>query len=656
MASNKRLSAVITIGGAISGTLKGALGTTKSKMLEIGGAIDTVKKRQQELNRVIKEQERLGKSGSALKIGYAQRELEATNKEIAALRVKHGLLRRNADAQHANAARRGELRGKIGSTMVAGATFALPIIGALAKSTEFNYQLQLIGNTAEMSRGEIVTLGATIIEAGKQTGHSSQDMQRALGFLIAAGMDLGIAQRTVTTVGKAATATGGEIEDLARAAFTLNNSLKIAPEDMQASLDTLAKAGKEGNVELKDMAKVLPVLGSGFQSLKMEGREAAATIGAALEIARKGAADADEAANNMKNYVAKIMSPETLKKAKKHFNIDLYKIIQDSQKSGGNPFEASMQAIIKATGGDQKKIGELFSDMQVQNFIRPMIQNWEKYKEIKDKSLKADGTIDRDFDSIMATSKQKIKGLTTEIGRLGIAVGDALEGSAGDKSSSMENMIGSVTKFVNENRTLVGITLKVVGGLIGIRLAALGVGYAFTMAKGGALLLSRAFLFLGSSMLLNPLGLAITAIALVAAGAYLVYKNWEPIKKFFITLWEDITAIFKKSLNWIVEKFEWVGNAAKTVFGAGGDQNSVGALAFAGEVGHYSPAPSLPALPPIPRIRGAAPAINDNSQTNINVTQLPGESTQDLANRIIRIQEERKGVRQRGTLYDSGAS
>ncbi|WP_240198384.1 phage tail tape measure protein [Salmonella enterica] len=119
----------------------------------------------------------------------------------------------------------------------------------------------------------------------------------------------------------------------------------------------------------------------------MGGNEAAATMGAALQIARKGASTSDEAANNMNNFMAKILSPETLKKAQKNFGVDMYKIVTSAQKKGQNPFEAAMKSVIKMTkNGDQKLLGELFGDMQVQNFVRPMIQNWEEYRRIKETS------------------------------------------------------------------------------------------------------------------------------------------------------------------------------------------------------------------------------------------------------------------------------
>ncbi len=41
----------------------------------------------------------------------------------------------------------------------------------------------------------------------------------------------------------------------------------------------------------------------------------------------------------------------------------------------------------------------------------------------------------------------------------------------------------------------------------------------------------------GRAMLMNPIGLAITAIAV---GAYLIYRNWEPIKAFFTGIWSQI--------------------------------------------------------------------------------------------------------------------
>lgn len=53
---------------------------------------------------------------------------------------------------------------------------------------------------------------------------------------------------------------------------------------------------------------------------------------------------------------------------------------------------------------------------------------------------------------------------------------------------------------------------------------------------------------------LGPVGVVIAIIAAVASAAYLVYKNWDAIKEFFVGLWDSIKNIFASAFGWIVEK------------------------------------------------------------------------------------------------------
>ncbi|MGU3349968.1 phage tail tape measure protein [Pseudomonas monsensis] len=61
----------------------------------------------------------------------------------------------------------------------------------------------------------------------------------------------------------------------------------------------------------------------------------------------------------------------------------------------------------------------------------------------------------------------------------------------------------------------------------------------------GLKLAGQAILWLGRALLMNPIGLLITGIAL---GAYLIYRYWEPIKGFFVGLWGEIKAGFSGGL------------------------------------------------------------------------------------------------------------
>lgn len=61
----------------------------------------------------------------------------------------------------------------------------------------------------------------------------------------------------------------------------------------------------------------------------------------------------------------------------------------------------------------------------------------------------------------------------------------------------------------------------------------------FNILKASLMMLGRVFLLVGRMMLANPILLAIT---LIATAAYLIYKNWGPIKEFFIGIWGSIKA------------------------------------------------------------------------------------------------------------------
>lgn len=376
------------------------------------------------------------------------------------------------------------LRGKLGWAAAATAGAAYALATPVQNAATFERENQLIGNTANMTPQEIAALRKTIIDEAKATNQDANDLQAAIGYLVAAGMDAKTAQASIHTIGRATTAAGADIQDMAQAAFTLQDAFKIDPKGLQAAIDILATAGKEGNVELKDMAKVLPVLGAQFQALKMKGPEAAATMAASLEIARKGAASADEAANNLQNFMAKILSPQTLANAQKKFDLDLYGVVQGAQKSGANPFEAALQAIMKTTGGDQKKLGELFQDMQVQNFLRPMMQNWPEYQRIKGVSLNnSAGTTDRDFVKMMGTASENMKAFSIAADNLSKALGTSLTPAITAAANALAPIIQALADWIDRNRELAAGAVITVAGLLALRTAIIAVQIASVSAQ-----------------------------------------------------------------------------------------------------------------------------------------------------------------------------
>ncbi|EEO8835892.1 phage tail tape measure protein, partial [Salmonella enterica] len=328
-----------------------------------------------------------------------------------------------------------------------------------------------------------------------------------------------------------------DILDVSKASFTLSDALKIDPSQMKTAMGILVQAGKEGNFEFKDMAKNLPVLGAQFQALKMGGNEAAATMGAALQIARKGASTSDEAANNMNNFMAKILSPETLKKAQKNFGVDMYKIVTSAQKKGQNPFEAAMKSVIKMTkNGDQKLLGELFGDMQVQNFIRPMIQNWEEYRRIKETSLGAGGAVvDRDFANITKDNAERLKQLRIQASNAALSFGQALQPALNAALGVLVPLLTKVSEFVANNPNLVSQIVLTAGALLTMRTAVIACRVAM--------------LALSVATKMTPFGWIQLAISALVAAGVLLYQNWDKIKACAVKVWPTIREYGVKALE-----------------------------------------------------------------------------------------------------------
>lgn len=64
------------------------------------------------------------------------------------------------------------------------------------------------------------------------------------------------------------------------------------------------------------------------------------------------------------------------------------------------------------------------------------------------------------------------------------------------------------------------------------------------LAKNALPMLATGVRMLGVALLTTPLGWFLMAVTAIAGAAYLIYKNWEPIKAFFLGLWEEIKAGF----------------------------------------------------------------------------------------------------------------
>lgn len=533
--ANNKFSIGLVIGGVVSATVGAAF-------KDVEGRIGKLKKRGEDakvLQGVIGETMRLrdewkkaSEAGEASARGLRNqldRNLDALRKqgvEVGRLEDHYRTLGRTAQtaARQAKGLQQIEA-GKAGlrSTVVQ----ATVGTAALAVPTKVSADYQAIVRDIAIKAGvankaEEVELNRGIITTAKDTGLGRNEVAGVLNQLVGAGMDLQEAARYSSVAAKFVVGQGADGTDTARMINALGQNAKITdPQEMQRALEAIAYQGQAGSFEASDMAKWFPELLAGMAKQGIYGMDAVTQLGSMLQVQIKSAGSADEAANNLKNWMEKIGSSETLK-AYKNAGIDYQKSLNTGLQNGMSTLESSFalaQQYIQKT--DPKKAaamaeaaakinqetdpekakrmmkaleesmrtGDLFVDMQVKSALMAYMQNKALYEDLKTKSADAAGILDQNLAERRETSSQKWKETANAIDDAFRAIGDGLRpltDGAADVLRTTANGIGWIAEKVPS--LALGATALAAGGFaITKAVAAIRVARGlYNVARGAA--------------------------------------------------------------------------------------------------------------------------------------------------------------------------
>jgi TP901 family phage tail tape measure protein len=453
------------------------------------------------------------------------------------------------------------------ASLATGATLARPIIGGVEQAQEFQSGMTDIAQKANLTRVQADKMGASLLVAARAANQMPADLQKGVDTLSGFGLDPTKATQMMKPIGRAATAYKAEIDDLSAAAFAANDNLKVPVSQTARVIDIMAEAGKAGAFEIKDMAGAFPALTAGYQALGQTGTGAVADLAAALQIARKGAGDSASAAGNVSNIIQKIASPATIKAFSK-FGIDLPKALKKAYAEGKTPLEAIAELTKKATGGDLGKMGFLFEDAQVQQGLRPIIQNLEEYRAIRAKAAAANGTTDTDFAERMKDSAEQTKALKVDAEALQISLGNTLLPTVNAVARRASAFAARLAAWSQRHPALTRAIVLTAAGLSALFIA-LGVGaIALAGIIGPMYLFAAASTYTGIA-LLPIIGIAaavVAGIVLLAGAAYLIYRNWGGISGFFANLWAGIQARFAGAVDAVTGVFGRMWAGVKAIF------------------------------------------------------------------------------------------
>ena len=632
-----QFSVGVVIGGMIGSTFRSAMSGTRRALDSLS---DTSRRLQERQNALTRATERYGQLGSS-RMQHLNSELLRVSRTMEQIERQQRRLSAASATSDALKANRMALYGQGIEAYGMAQTVYHTVSPAVQQSMSFQDKMIDMSITAKYDNKTRDALAGQIKGWALKYNQYQDELQEAMGSLISDNIDnvsdIGF---LMPDIARAATATRTSAQDWAKVAAVWQNSLKGAARDFGAVQNIMAYAGDQGSFEIPDQVKWMQSLAPMMAGIA-SGKEAVAEIGASLQIAKIGAGSTDEAANNFKNFLTKIFARDTQKQFA-DLGIDLQGSIASYKAAGISPIEGMLSVIERYLNAKSPEalagfksamkikndtardealqalaknfgLGDMFADMQVMAFIRPMLANMDRYREIRAGALRAadNDLLASAYDQRLKSPLEATKTLMVSSRDLAITLGDQLAPSFISLTQELLPLIQGAKHWVATHPQFVSGAFKLISALLAIKIATVGLKLGlnllispfvnvwktavllrtnwhrlttalgeggklrwlvtgFSRLTSGGLKLSkvlagslvrgfmsaaRAVLWIGRALMMNPIGLVITA---VAAAAYLIYRNWGAVSGWFKQRWADIQEAFnggiagtgKLLINW----------------------------------------------------------------------------------------------------------
>lgn len=438
------------------------------------------------------------------------------------------------------------------------------LMSALTPGIDYQTQMSELQAVTRLNKDDPVfaQLKAQARHLGGTTAFSANDAGAGQTFLARAGFT---PQAILASMQDVLDLALGQKLDLARTADIASNissAFKIDPEaqgSMKRVADVLATVSSSANVQLEMLGDTMKYLGQA-EGLNVTLEQSAVLAGLLGNIGIQGS----QAGTTLRAMLNRLSAPaKSGKKAMEEIGLtvadaagnmrpitDILDDIFDKTKSLGNVKRAEL---LKHIFGDEAGSGmsELVNQ-QGAGHVRKMLAALEKSAGESSRAARVmEDNIGGDLLNL-ESAREEFMITLTEIN----------SGPLRETIQGINDIIFKITEWTKANPELSGTLFKWAAIILGV-ITVLGVlGFLLGSAISGFAMFGKALMtlapaikligflisWMGRLLLLNPIGLTITALALAAA---LIYTHWEPIKAFFQNLWEGITGFFSKGIGHI---------------------------------------------------------------------------------------------------------
>lgn len=560
--ANKRLNAVVNIGGAVSKKLTTGISITSQKLGQLGDSIRDVKKRQAELTKQRRDLIKQGKSVDAL-----DREYEQLSRTLEDLTAKQKRWLRVAEKAKGVGSAFRNLRSEMGSL----ARTTGIAVGAAAGGV-----FALANSTAELGDNVAKTadkLGMGIQElqeyryAAERSGIASNtfDMatQRMIRRLAEAAQGTGEAQGALRELGLDARALGEMTPDQQMAV------LADALQGVESQSDRVRLAFKLFDSEGVAMVNMLKDGSKGLNQLRADARATGYVLdeeaARSAEKFKDRMLDAKLAMAGVKNTIGSALMPSItdLMTTFSGYVKDNRKQVQEFAKTVGEGMKNAVPTIIELAKGFAT-VASLTGSLI--GTVATLVGGFDNLGMIIGAAFAAKTVI---AIGTFATSLWSLLAATTAVGG-GLAV--VTGGIKAMTVALMTNPIGLIIAGIATAAYLIYKNWEPISGFF----SDLWQGVKNVFAKGWE--------FIKTVFSWSPIGLAVRSWG----GVFDWFGDkWEGVKVFAGKAWDFVKTIFEwsplglaikawgKLFDWLGEKFDWVGksvSAIKDFFGFGDDE------------------------------------------------------------------------------------
>lgn len=513
--------------------------------------------------------------------------MEAQKKKLDELAARTRKLDEARNKMNATKATAGSLAGGGAAAMAAGAgaTAAVAVpVAAYAKAEDSATQLQV----ALMRAGAVVPpefqkINDLAMRLGDRLPGTTADFQDMMTMLTRQGIS---AQAILGGMGEATAYLAVQLkktpDEAAEFAAKLQDATRTSEKDMLSLMDVIQRTFYLG-VDDNNMLQGFSKLSSAMDTVKLKGLEGAKALAPFLVMADQAGMKGEAAGNALRKVFQGGFDADKVKKGNKivsGLNLDF---TDGKGEFGGlDKMFAQFEKLKKLTTEQRIDVTKTIfgDDAETLQVISLLVEKGSAgYAEVQAK-MEAQASLQERVNKQLGTLKNLWEAASGTFTNAMVAFGEAIAPELKAVTEWIGNVAQSLGAWARENPRTANAIMKVVGiaGLLLIALGGLAVaaaailgplamlqfgitalgaeGSLFMRVLGGMgnaiKFAGNAILFIGRALLMNPIGLAVTAIA---AAAYLIYSNWEPIKTFFVGLWGDVKQAFSGGLVGVLALF-----------------------------------------------------------------------------------------------------